>query len=199
MVMAKKSESRSKRLTPDDWVAAALGAMVEGGVQAVRVEQLARQLKVSKGSFYWHFKNRAALLEAAVSAWEQRATHGIIAHVDTNAGTPRERLRALGRITFGEKSGDPEQALRSWAASEPEIAERIDVIDRVRVGYVRGLLVAAGIDADAASRRADILYRAIIGDSVWSAHGAPSIGDIGVEELLTMVLAGAPTPDAPLD
>ena len=59
------------RLTRSDWERAALQAIAESGMNAVAVEPLARRLGVTKGSFYWHFANREALMAAAITRWER--------------------------------------------------------------------------------------------------------------------------------
>ena len=62
--------TRNARLSADDWAQAALDLIAEQGVSAVAVEPLARRLGVTKGSFYWHFPSRDALLQAALERWE---------------------------------------------------------------------------------------------------------------------------------
>ena len=46
------------RLGRDDWLDAAFRAAVEHGFDGVRVLTLADTLQVTRGSFYWHFKDR---------------------------------------------------------------------------------------------------------------------------------------------
>lgn len=60
------------RLDRHDWVDAGIAILASKGVDAVRIESLAKQLNISKGSFYWHFKNREDLLEAILAEWESR-------------------------------------------------------------------------------------------------------------------------------
>jgi AcrR family transcriptional regulator len=81
------------RLTRDDWVQAALLAIAEGGTAAVAVEPLAARLGATKGSFYWHFRDRQELIEAALATWERKATDEIIAGLESIAD-PVERLRS---------------------------------------------------------------------------------------------------------
>src|SRR5690348_1930338 len=81
-----------RRLSPDDWARAALAAIAQGGVGAVAVETIATQLGATKGSFYWHFKNRDALIEAALALWEQRTTDAVIEELEREPD-PAERLR----------------------------------------------------------------------------------------------------------
>ena len=99
-VAAAKPE-RAGRLSADDWAQAALDLIAEQGVAAVAVEPLARRLGVTKGSFYWHFPSRDALLQAALERWEsveQEAVFGTLERVPD----PRERLRALFRMVAHE-------------------------------------------------------------------------------------------------
>lgn len=83
-----------KRLATDDWEKAALRMMAEGGINAVAVEPLARQLGVTKGSFYWHFANRKALIEAALQRWETEDREQLLQAMGSS-GDAGERLRQL--------------------------------------------------------------------------------------------------------
>src|SRR5436190_23787150 len=82
------------RLAAADWAAAALEAFGEGGLAAVAVEPLAVRLGATKGSFYWHFANREALVTAALALWEQRSTEAKIFALDAEPD-PVARLRML--------------------------------------------------------------------------------------------------------
>src|SRR3954454_25212776 len=97
--MAMASGKR-EALTSDDWTRAALDALARGGLSAVAVEPLAKELGATKGSFYWHFADRSALIAAALALWEQRDTDAIIAAVD-RADDATARLRNLLRLVFG--------------------------------------------------------------------------------------------------
>src|SRR3546814_6866850 len=70
MTKAMTKTDKPARLSAEDWAQAALDVVAESGVAAVAVEPLARRLGVTKGSFYWHYPSREALLEAALSRWE---------------------------------------------------------------------------------------------------------------------------------
>src|SRR3954452_24974213 len=89
------------RLSADDWEQAALDLIATQGVSAVAVESLAKQLGVTKGSFYWHFPTREALLKAAFDQWEKRSMDKFIEEIAPIAD-PRARLRELFRRTGHE-------------------------------------------------------------------------------------------------
>src|SRR5690606_29277331 len=91
--MAYGSE-RNGRLSADDWAHAALELIAEQGVASVAVEPLARRLGVTKGSFYWHFPSREALLVAALEHWEQVEQQEVFGQLEA-IPNPGQRLRAL--------------------------------------------------------------------------------------------------------
>src|SRR5260370_42408995 len=103
MVMRKP---RERRLSPDDWARAALGAIARGGVGAVAVETVAAELGATKGSFYWHFKNRDALIQAALDRWEQRSTEAVIEELEREPD-PAKRLQKILKTGFEVAPADP--------------------------------------------------------------------------------------------
>src|SRR5262245_20474461 len=94
-VMAEQKASGQRRLTRDDWITAALGAIADGGLAAVGVEPLAARLGATKGSFYWHFENRDALLEAAIRRWEKETTTDVTAEITAAHDAPASQFRRL--------------------------------------------------------------------------------------------------------
>jgi AcrR family transcriptional regulator len=134
------------------------------GIDAVRVEPLAERLGVTKGSFYWHFKDRAALYAAMLEAWRIAATRELIARLDAEALPPRERLDRLVELTaLNVKTARLETAIRSWAHNDAAAAKVVAGIDDERIVYVAEMLREMGIDAERAALRARILYLILIG------------------------------------
>jgi AcrR family transcriptional regulator len=182
-------------LGPDAWISAARDALARGGVEAVRVEPLAAQLGVTKGSFYWHFRDRAALLDALLAEWEQRATQGVIDFVDASSEAPRARLAELLRVTtMSAKAPDVEHAIRAWGTQDAGVRERLARIDAQRERYVTDLLVASGVTPRAAAHRARSLYLALIGEYTRVAHGGVPTSRATWTELLACVLADGTPP-----
>ena len=85
MVRKELATQRSSRLDASAWIEAALEALADGGVEAVRVEPLAKALDVTKGSFYWHFADRRALIDAMLTSWSD----GRIAAIRQQTGQQR--------------------------------------------------------------------------------------------------------------
>ncbi len=125
------AKGRTARLTADDWAQAALEAIAEGGLDAVAVEPLAVRLGTTKGSFYWHFANRNALIVAALEAWEREHTAAVIAGADEEA-EPGQRLRRLfGLVLPGSRDDRIEMALLA-SARHPLVAPIMDRVTRTR-------------------------------------------------------------------
>ncbi|MFI6951908.1 TetR/AcrR family transcriptional regulator [Nocardia sp. NPDC050408] len=141
------------RLSADDWAQAALDALAVGGLAAVSVEPIAKRLGTTKGSFYWHFKDRAALIDAALARWEQRSTDDVIAEIAVETD-PAERLhRLFAQVIDYAATGRIELALLASADQPPVAATLRRVADR-RIEYVAELLRELGLTTAQARTRA---------------------------------------------
>lgn len=150
------------KLDRDAWIAAGLAMLADGGVDAVRVERLAAVLKVTKGSFYWHFRDRAALLSALVEAWQAEATGDIIAWVEARGGNAAARLTSL--MSFVVRSdGRLDMAVRDWSGRDPAVLEAQVAVDARRLAYVQALFRELGFGEAEAGARARFAYQALIG------------------------------------
>ena len=152
-----------ERLNEGAWVDIALRVLADDGVEAVRVEPLARALGVTKGSFYWHFADRRALLDASLERWERQATHDVIERVERDREAPDDRLRELTRLVF-RHGGPLDRAVRAWAAHDDAAASAVARVDARRYGFVRELLEDHGLPRDTAAMRGRFLYTALVGE-----------------------------------
>jgi AcrR family transcriptional regulator len=159
------------QLGREDWVRAAIAALARGGVEAVRVEPLARRLRVTKGSFYWHFRDRPELLNALLDTWEARGTLAVIERVESLGGGPEQRLWRLFEIVVREGQGAGEHAIRTWARTDPAAAEVLRRVDARRIQYLEGLFRQLGFAEEEAQARARLVYCALVGE--W-AMGVPA-------------------------
>jgi AcrR family transcriptional regulator len=147
----------------NDWLRAAVAVLSLNGVDAVRVEPLARELGVTKGSFYWHFTDRAALLDAVLEAWEESATHAVVRQNEQVSSNADERLVALVIRAFGTEA-QVERAIRAWAAHDARAMNVLKRVDVTRIATICGLFVDCGLLEEAAESRARLLYTAYIGE-----------------------------------
>ena len=178
------------RLSANDWVLAAEHTLARQGIDAVRVETLARDLGVSKGSFYWHFKDREALLTALQEDWEARGTSAIIARVDAAAQEPAARLHFLIERVFATPSEHQllETAMRAWGTIDRKVGARVQRIDKRRIDYVAKLLQETGLEKQEAARRSRIMYATLVGEFLMRSHGASGLTSEALQSLYAMLL-----------
>ena len=151
----------SDQLSAKDWVDQGLKALASRGFTALKAEPLAKALRVSRGSFYWHFADIAAFHAAILARWHEVAAEQIIANVEA-ASKDEDPLALLLRRVFGERL-TLERAVRTWASVDPAARAAVQAIDRRRLNYVEGLLAQSGLSAELARARAQVLYWAFLG------------------------------------
>jgi AcrR family transcriptional regulator len=168
-----KQKSLEPKLGRQDWIKAGLTVLAENGVEAVRVEPLAKRMNVTKGSFYWHFKDRNDLLEAIVTEWVEIDTNSIIEQVNRLNADPKTKLLRLFELAIADHRSTPELAngsieiaIRAWATNDPKIAAMLAQVDRQRLDYTKNLFLAIGFSETEALVRARLAYYSLVGDFV---------------------------------
>ena len=149
-------------LAPQDWVEAGLQALADGGLEAIRIEVLAAGLHATKGSFYWHFADRAALVDAVLALWEQRGTEDVIARLGA-IEDPLERLRVLFQLTFDSPRAGAVDVVLMAHADDARVAPVLDRVTRRRLEAMTEIVVAAGVPVEHAGHRALQAYLAWVG------------------------------------
>ncbi len=184
-------------LTPERWVDAATEVLVDQGIDHVRVDVLAPQLGVTRGSFYWHFRDREELLRRVLQAWRERATEQLTERLERAHADPREQLRDLislphrGRAAM--RAARIELAIRAWARRDATARQAVDEADASRIGYIAQVLSALGFPIAEARARAFVLYGTMLAEALM-----PTLGNAAqreerarfVERLMTQPLAG---------
>lgn len=156
--MVKKETTKLGR---KDWIKQGLKVLGESGVEAVRVEPLAKLMNVTKGSFYWHFKNREELLEALLQEWVNIQTEGIIQQVDRKDGDAKSKLLYLFELAI-EDDGKVENAIRAWATNDVKAANILSTVDSHRLEYTRDLFLQVGFSRIDAMVRARMAYYTLV-------------------------------------
>ena len=150
-------------LTAEAWASAALDAMAVGGLDAVAVEPMARRLKVTKGSFYWHFPNREALIKAALELWEQRETVDLISGLDRDPDPYQRIFTLFKRGNSSHKAGRLYLALAS-ASDDVRVNEVVQRVSARRLAYLEKCYRALGMNAEEAPLWATFAYATFIGN-----------------------------------
>jgi AcrR family transcriptional regulator len=160
MAPTPKRTSTADRLGPEDWTKAALAAIADKGTANVSVERLARELGATKGSFYWHFKDRPALIDAALQRWERDFTDRIIERL-SDIADPRERFRKLLESSFEDHPGVLIDANLLAAADDPPVGAALERVARKRLAFVDKIFAELG--AAGGSERAILAFSAYVG------------------------------------
>jgi AcrR family transcriptional regulator len=151
----------TKRLTDRDWIDFALATLAHEGFDALKADVLARKLGVSRGSFYWHFRNLDTFHARVIEHWKETATEAIIADLG-RYDSAEERFKALLRRAFGHNAV-LEIRMRAWADNNADAARALSDMDRRRREYIERLIVEAGIAQPLAATRAQLLYWTYLG------------------------------------
>jgi AcrR family transcriptional regulator len=176
----KMRPARGKRLAAESWIAAALDALGAGGIAAVRVEPLAATLSVTKGSFYWHFADRRALIEEMLKSWRDGRIAAIRAQAagqDASQVAPAEilaRLAALYTRRVHVKGLSIELAIRAFARNDRCAAAAVRAVDAERLRHVGALFVRMGWPAAQGKARAVLFYSYLFGQSLLDAAIVPA-------------------------
>ena len=159
-----------QRLDRDDWLAAGLNALERGGVEAVAVVPLARELGVTRGSFYWHFASRAELFDGVLERWEKLHSDDVLAALEA-IEDPRRRLLAL----FERSASKPPSIfvrLLDAADREPSVRAVLQRSARRRIDVLARACREAGMSPAEARRRAVLCYAAYVGLARLHADGS---------------------------
>lgn len=150
------------RLSAENWEDAALEVIAEQGVNALAVEALARRLGVTKGSFYWHFRTREALLQAALERWEQYIESDIFARISA-IPDPRLRLRELFQRVAHEVQPHRVYAALLKALDHPLVVPVMSRLSKERTEFLHTAYREAGLEGNEALNRARLTYAAYVG------------------------------------
>lgn len=162
-------KQESVKLGRVNWIECGLRVLAENGVEAVRVEPVAKLLNVTKGSFYWHFKNREEWLDAVLQSWVSHQTNSIIVQVEKAGGDAIGKLHHLFELA-AQADGQVENAIRAWANSDAKTAAILAEIDQRRLDYTRDLFLQAGFAPFEALVRARMAYYSLIGEFTVGIH-----------------------------
>lgn len=174
--MARSVPARP-RLSVDDWVNGGLEVLAADGLAAVKVERLATRLGVTKGSFYWHFNDLSAFLDAMATQWAASRDALCAAFPLVAPADPTERLRYLMEELSDPRNWALERAVRAWAYSNEVVRVRLAQLDDWAFQQVRLTFEELGFSEHDAEIRAKTLYYAGIGYIHTGSLGEPERRD----------------------
>jgi AcrR family transcriptional regulator len=158
--MASTAPARSPSLHPDDWLRAAQHRLSAHGIESVRIEVLARDLGVSKGSFYWHFRDRGELLDRLLARWEDAEIDWLSA--EGGEGAPARWAKFIARAADSERMR-LEVAIRSWARTDDRIAARVTAVEKRKSHLIADVLREIGFAQEAADSASEVVLLICLG------------------------------------
>ena len=185
-------------LTRTDWIKAAFGLLAKAGPKAIRVDHLCRELGVTKGSFYWHFTDLAALRAAMAAQWRREATGDVIAAMTSAELSPRELYIRLFNHVLARHARNPggpvtEAAMRHWAAGDAAVQAAVREAEAERLAFLTLQMRGAGLAGPEARSRAAFISASLIGLEQLAAE--PALPRLDVPGFVDAML----TPAAPAD
>lgn len=163
--MDQASNDAGWRGSPEGWLEAAYGALLESGVESVKILPLAKRLNLSRTSFYWFFKDREELLEALVARWRDKNTGSLVRQSEAYAESVAEAVLNLFDCWLDRSLFDSqfEFAIRSWALQSPDILTQVREADQTRIDALTRMFSRFGDRQVRADVRARTIYLVQIG------------------------------------
>jgi AcrR family transcriptional regulator len=131
-----------------EWLSAALDMLGKGSVSDVKIEKLAQTLGINKSGFYWHFKNRADLLEQLLAYWTHELTEVVTSNSELLKLEPRERLCRAAEMIIDYDLTRYEISIRQWALTNDLAGQAVNKINEIRLDFVSQTLVELGFEGD---------------------------------------------------
>ena len=164
----KSMIAEGTRLTRDNWLDEAFKAVVAGGFDNVKVLAIAEKLKVTRGSFYWHFTDHADLVGSLLMRWklaQLELDEKLKSHRSDN---PIQDLEFVVDAAFNQAGSELEnllfeQALRALSHLHAGAAQLLVEVDAERINLFESKFLAIVKDKAKARDLAALLYLAIVG------------------------------------
>ena len=147
-------KNKKKKFSREKWLELALEILIKEGNAKVRIDHLVNCLGVTKGSFYWHFKDRDDFIISLVEHWAKVSTLVVVEHVKKVQGSAEERLFELMQFIIINDLTRYDIAVRAWALMEPQVAYIVRKTDKRRLDFIRNLFAEMGFEGNEVEMRA---------------------------------------------
>ncbi|WP_419903556.1 TetR/AcrR family transcriptional regulator [Kiloniella sp.] len=145
-----------------NWLQAAMTLLAKEGAQALNIARLCREIRLTKGSFYHHFKDFNSFKIALLAFWEKDFTEDLFAEIK-DVEDPEAQYEMLFNLAF-EKDIAADVAMRTWAQSDEVVRETVQRVDSIRLDLLAGMYEkASDLSPEAARNYAVIDYSGYIG------------------------------------
>lgn len=150
-----------KKIEKTDWFDQGIKVLEKEGFQRITIDNLCNLLKITKGSFYHHFKNTDGYIEALLKYWKNKNTLEFINYIE-EVSDVTEKYIILNDLA-GSSSHKAEQVIRAWSFSNETVKQYVDQVDDMRMSYLTNLNIQKGMDRKVARNNAIFQYGTLIG------------------------------------
>lgn len=171
------STASRKTLTREAWIAAARKMLEKRGIAEVKIDRLARQFKVTRGSFYFHFSSLKDLQNGLLEEWRRANCAPFLAMVNADIVDGVQFFSDVVHVWVDEKPFSPklDLAVRDWARTSRELTREVTAIDDVRITLLIRSFQAIGYSDDESLVRARLTYFHQIGQYALSFKEDPKV------------------------
>lgn len=174
------------KLNKQSWLKHGLSELSQHGSDALKADRLAKSLKVTRGSFYWHFADLGDFHEHLLAYWQEMVTQQVIAEIELLHDS-RSKVRALVHQAF-VADVSLERAIRSWSAQNQMVSNATQFVDHKRINYLTTLLIGEGMSSATAKARAAFLYWAYLGQAMTLASYSEYLSDDALDQIIDLFL-----------
>ncbi|MEM7130614.1 MAG: TetR/AcrR family transcriptional regulator [Chloroflexota bacterium] len=171
------------RLTKEEWLDHGLKTLATDGFTALKADKLVKTLGVSRGSFYWHFKNLADFHAAVLRRWQEVSVIKVIEELESSHAGPTEKLAQLIGVASQDDLG-LSQAIRAWAFNDAKVKQLVNAVDMECIGYLAQLLKEMALKDEKALVRAKVLYCGYLGQIMLGQSVDDEVQEILIAELI---------------
>ncbi|MDQ5879017.1 MAG: hypothetical protein QG638_1751 [Pseudomonadota bacterium] len=168
---SRTAKTPRTQLDRNDWIEGAIEVLADQGVAGLRVEVLAKNFGVTKGSFYWHFKDRQDLLTAVLQLWKEGRLRDIEKQATAEPGKELEQIHHVIDVysaVRNRKGISIELAVRDWARHDAVVNAVVEEVDAYRLECTRKLFLTLGLSDDEAQARSILVFAYVFGHSLMS-------------------------------
>lgn len=140
------------------WLDEGLEALRRSGAEGLRIDGLAANLRVTKGSFYAHFDGKADYVAELCTYWREKAMPIEVDRFYEAPGPLSNRLLVLSRYVEASERSRYDAGMRELAKVYDCAAEAVQAVDDARLDFSFEVFRRAGFGEAEARARGSLLY-----------------------------------------
>ncbi|SHI70568.1 transcriptional regulator, TetR family [Shimia gijangensis] len=157
---------KNQRASRKEWLLAATDVLNRDGVDKIKVVSIARELNLTSGSFYWHFRDVQDLLQGVLDHWENALTANIIDDAQAFTGEPKQRILNLMCQVIREDAARTDAAIKVWSRRSPTVEAAFSRVIASRFSFAKWMFEEAGFSESEAAIRGRMMVAVLMGEAL---------------------------------